>query len=112
MHAQSLLNSEAVRYTKVSVSLILWLLYFPGHCNSSRESQHDKVYLDPILGSSRERPEGQVVAVSLPVCVGRSGTKRSRTAIPWEGRQQRARPKAFSKDQGLLENDKLTLEAV
>ena len=36
----------------------------------------------------------------------------SRAAIPGELRQQRARPKAFSKDQGLLKNDKLTLETV
>lgn len=48
----------------------------------------------------------------MPVCVGRSGTERSRATIPREPRQQRARPKAFSKDQGLLKNDKLTLEMV
>lgn len=36
----------------------------------------------------------------------------AQTAASWEHKQQQARPKAFTKDQGLLENDKLTLEMV
>lgn len=39
----------------------------------------------------------------LPVHVGRSRTERSRAVIPGELGQQQARPKAFSKNQGLLE---------
>lgn len=48
----------------------------------------------------------------MPVCVGRSRTERSRAAIPRELRQQRAGPKAFSEDQALFKNGKLTLEMV
>lgn len=43
------------------------------------------------------------MVVLLPVCVGRSRTERSRAVIPGEHGQQQARPKAFSKDQELLE---------
>lgn len=43
------------------------------------------------------------MVVLLPVHVGRSRTERSRAVIPGELGQQQARPKAFSKDQGLLE---------
>lgn len=39
----------------------------------------------------------------MPVHVGKSRTERSRAVIPGELGQQQAKPKAFSKDQGLLE---------
>lgn len=72
-------------------------------------------HLKPLLGSLGTRREARRSSSGGPVAsfaVGRSRAERSRAAIPGELRQQRARPKAFSKDQGLLKSDKLTLETV
>lgn len=79
------------------------------------EDGKTRCILNPLLGSFRNKEKGQrawVVAALLPVCVGRTGTERSRAAIPGEHKLQRAGPKAFSRDQGLFEHDKMTLETV
>ena len=56
-----------------------------------------------------KRSEGQVLAILLPVGVGRSAAEKSRAMIPGEHKQQQAGLEAFSEDQGLVKKDKVTL---